>query len=98
MIVCVCNRVSDRDINRLVSEGVSSFEELQLATGAATCCGRCESCARDTFEQAQHLHGRIHAQLHLDTVHPLPAPSIPLVPVVARPGHREVAEASLATA
>lgn len=98
MIVCVCNRVSDRDINRLVSEGVSSFEELQLATGAATCCGRCESCARDTFEQAQHLHGRIHVQLHLDTVHPLPPTrSIPLVPVVARPGH-EATDASLATA
>jgi len=97
MIVCVCNRVSDRDINRLVSEGVSSFEELQLATGTATCCGRCESCARDTFEQAQHLHGRIHAQLHLDTVHPLPARHIPVVPVKAAPGH-EATQSTLAAA
>lgn len=72
MIVCVCNRVSDRDINRLVGEGVATFEDVQFETGVATCCGRCESCARETFDQAQHLHGRIHAQLHIIPLTPLP--------------------------
>ena len=54
MIVCVCNRVSDRDIRRHAEDGISSFDELQMATGVATCCGRCESCARHTFQQARH--------------------------------------------
>ncbi len=52
MIVCVCNRVSDRDIRRHAEGGCTSFDELQMATGVATCCGQCESCARDTFAQA----------------------------------------------
>ncbi|GEM_PF-567516 len=53
MIVCVCHKVSDRDIKRQVRDGCSSFEALQFETGAATCCGCCESCAREVFEQAQ---------------------------------------------
>lgn len=53
MIVCVCNRVSDRDIRRHAEDGCGSFDELQMATGVATCCGQCESCARDTYAQAR---------------------------------------------
>jgi bacterioferritin-associated ferredoxin len=53
MIVCVCNRVSDRDIRRHAEGGCVSFDELQMSTGVATCCGQCESCARETFQQAQ---------------------------------------------
>jgi len=52
MIVCVCNRVSDRDIRHLAQDGCPNFDELQMATGVATCCGQCENCARDTFSQA----------------------------------------------
>jgi bacterioferritin-associated ferredoxin len=51
MIVCVCHRVSDRDIRRLAENGCHSFDELQMVTGVATCCGQCENCARDTFAQ-----------------------------------------------
>ena len=52
MIVCVCERVSDRDIERHVRGGCDSFDSLQLETGVATCCGRCEDCAREVFETA----------------------------------------------
>jgi len=53
MIVCVCRRVSDRDITRHARSGCGSFDELQMDTGVATCCGQCESCARDIFHKAQ---------------------------------------------
>jgi bacterioferritin-associated ferredoxin len=53
MIVCVCHNVSDRDIKRQVRDGCSSFEALQFETGVSTCCGCCESCAREVFQQAQ---------------------------------------------
>lgn len=59
MIVCVCNRVSDRDIRRLAENGCSSFDDLQMSSGVATCCGRCESCAREVFHaasSARHTH------------------------------------------
>jgi len=44
MIVCVCRRVSDRDIARAAHQGLS-FDEIQLELGVATQCGRCEDCA-----------------------------------------------------
>ena len=49
MIVCVCRRVSDREIARHARAGLS-FDEIQFELGVATQCGRCESCARDVVE------------------------------------------------
>jgi bacterioferritin-associated ferredoxin len=51
MIVCVCNRVSDRDIARAVDEGCASFEELQAELGVGTRCGACGPCAQATFDR-----------------------------------------------
>jgi bacterioferritin-associated ferredoxin len=53
VIVCVCHRVSDRDIEREVRHGCTSFEELQDELRVATACGRCGDCARDTFAAAR---------------------------------------------
>jgi len=53
VIVCVCHRVSDRDIEREVRHGCASFEELQDELGVATACGRCHDCAKDTFDVAR---------------------------------------------
>lgn len=56
MIVCVCRRVSDRDIERALHAGAASFEEVQLETGAGTCCGRCGDCARALVERKFTRH------------------------------------------
>ena len=50
MIVCVCHRVSDRDIARAAREGCASFDDLQFELAVATSCGRCSDCARETFD------------------------------------------------
>jgi len=50
MIVCVCRRISDREIARHAHAGMS-FDEIQFELGVATQCGRCESCARDVVAQ-----------------------------------------------
>jgi bacterioferritin-associated ferredoxin len=53
MIVCLCNRVSDRDIHQAVQvHGVRDFEVLKDMTRAASCCGCCHDCARDVFDDA----------------------------------------------
>lgn len=52
MIVCVCHRVSDRDIEREVRQGCHSFDELQDELRVGTACGTCTDCARDTFDGA----------------------------------------------
>ena len=50
MIVCVCHRISDREIARHARAGMD-FSDIQLELGVATQCGRCESCARDVVAQ-----------------------------------------------
>lgn len=46
MIVCVCKRVSDKEIKRRLDEG-ASFDDLQFELGVATQCGRCEEYVRE---------------------------------------------------
>ncbi|MEO8119503.1 MAG: (2Fe-2S)-binding protein [Rhodoferax sp.] len=50
MIVCVCRRISDRDITRHARAGMG-FDDIQMELGVATQCGRCEGCARDIVAQ-----------------------------------------------
>jgi bacterioferritin-associated ferredoxin len=49
MIVCLCHRVSDRDIARAVRVGIRCFEVLQDETLVASGCGCCDDCAREVF-------------------------------------------------
>ena len=50
MIVCVCHRVSDREIARHARAGMT-FDDIQFELGVATQCGQCEGCARDVVAQ-----------------------------------------------
>ena len=50
MIVCVCRRISDREIARHARAGMG-FDEIQFELGVATQCGQCEGCARDVVAQ-----------------------------------------------
>jgi bacterioferritin-associated ferredoxin len=52
MIICLCHRVSDRDIQRAVASGVQCFDVLQDETRLASSCGCCHDCAREVFEAA----------------------------------------------
>jgi bacterioferritin-associated ferredoxin len=55
MIVCICHRITDREIARHVRAGLG-FDEIQLELGVATQCGQCESCARDVVAQCSAAH------------------------------------------
>ena len=65
MIVCVCRRVSDREIARHAHAGMS-FDEIQFELGVAMQCGRCEGCARDVVAQCSATHpiAAIHNESH----------------------------------
>ena len=52
MIVCVCRRVSDREIARHARAGMD-FDDIQFELGVATQCGQCEGCARDIVAQCR---------------------------------------------
>lgn len=50
MIICVCRRISDREIARHARAGMG-FDDIQFELGVATQCGRCEVSARDVVAQ-----------------------------------------------
>jgi len=52
MIVCLCHRVSDRDIQAAVRGGTACFEVLQDDLRVASSCGCCHDCARALFDDA----------------------------------------------
>ena len=64
MIVCVCHRVSDREIARHARAGMS-FDDIQFELGVATQCGQCECAAREVV--AQCCGGAPVAALHQET-------------------------------
>jgi bacterioferritin-associated ferredoxin len=72
MIICLCHRISDRDIEREIRNGCASFDTLQRDTHVGTGCGACHEHARDIFATVMpchlarivvpaHLHGGAHA-------------------------------------
>jgi bacterioferritin-associated ferredoxin len=52
MVVCICHRVSDREIAEHASLG-ASFEQIQMDLGVGSQCGSCEPCAREVIERCQ---------------------------------------------
>ena len=85
MIVCVCRRISDREIARHAHAGMG-FDEIQFELGVATQCGRCEGCARDVVAQCSGTCPTANIKL---AVNPLegspwnpPSPSFQLSPAV----------------
>ena len=73
MIVCVCHRVSDREIARHARAGMS-FDDIQFELGVATQCGQCEGCAREVVAQCSASHPV--AALHCETAVVQLAPNI----------------------
>jgi bacterioferritin-associated ferredoxin len=51
VIICICHRISEGDIERAAAAGCGSFAALQAELGIGTQCGRCLDCAHDTFRR-----------------------------------------------
>jgi bacterioferritin-associated ferredoxin len=66
MIVCLCRRISDRDIERAVAHGARDFEQLQDDTCIARNCACCEDCAREVFDRALERHTRPSRLLQIE--------------------------------
>lgn len=53
MYVCVCNAVTERDIDGAIAAGCCSLRQLREELGVGACCGRCATCARAKLKDAQ---------------------------------------------
>ena len=50
MYVCVCNGVTDKDIQREVDAGCDNVSDLTMRTGAGANCGSCVSLAQTLID------------------------------------------------
>lgn len=73
MIVCVCNAVTERDIDDAVAEGACNLESLQGLLPIANQCGSCKCCAEACVEASVDRRLRQQDQ---------PAPLMPASPAL----------------
>ena len=69
MLVCVCNGISDKQIDSALANGSSSFKDIKTELGIGNCCGQCVPFAKEMVTskitetqaaQAFHLAQEIH--------------------------------------
>ena len=52
MYVCICNAVTQRQVEQSAREGARSVEELTATLGVGAGCGRCRECAAEMLQSA----------------------------------------------
>jgi bacterioferritin-associated ferredoxin len=45
MYICVCNAITEKQVQSCVDQGAETLADLQYELGVATCCGRCAEMA-----------------------------------------------------
>ena len=75
MIVCLCHRVSDRDIRSSACSGCADFDELQDILRVGTGCGACAECAREVFREALSSAGTTPFSVRATTVRAQASPA-----------------------
>lgn len=65
MYVCVCNKVTDRQIREACEQGACSIDCLKQSLKVATCCGRCQDCAKRLLHEAQVARWKVEPSIAL---------------------------------
>ncbi len=52
MYVCICNNVTERDIEQAVREGARTVDCLADRLAVSTCCGQCRCYAEESLQSA----------------------------------------------
>lgn len=84
MFICICNAITERQVQAAVAQGASSLTDLQGQLGVASCCGCCAETASEYLPggryagQASVPH---HATLVADAAND---PAAPMVEVTVR--------------
>lgn len=47
MFICICNAITERQVQAAVAQGASSLTDLQGQLGVASCCGCCAETAME---------------------------------------------------
>ncbi len=73
MYVCVCNAVTEKQIQKAMDDGVRTLRELRQLLGVTAECGRCARSARDCLRarDARPKAGQTLRQTETLPPHPL---------------------------
>ena len=52
MYVCICNAVTEREIQEAINQGSNSLEDLKQELQVGDSCGSCISCAKDILNKS----------------------------------------------
>lgn len=50
LYICICNAVTERQVEECARSGVSTLEELASQLGVGAGCGRCRECAEECLQ------------------------------------------------
>lgn len=54
MYVCVCNAVTEQQVDAAIEAGAKSVKSLNRALGVGGQCGACVDCAKACLKKASH--------------------------------------------
>lgn len=69
MFICICNAITERQVQSAVAQGANSMSDLQAQLGVATCCGCCAETANEYLPG-----GRYAGQASVEHQHGTPVP------------------------
>lgn len=88
MFICICNAITERQVQAAVTAGATTLSDLQAQLGVATCCGCCADTAREYLPGGRHAGQATGEQPLTAVVAPaandIGVPVRPMVEVVAR--------------
>jgi len=50
MYVCICNAVTERQVNEAIDAGATTIKALSRQLGVGTQCGTCVGCAKECLQ------------------------------------------------
>ena len=56
MFVCICNGITEQDIENAVGQGAGSMQQLREKLDVANQCGRCTQFVKSTLENASERY------------------------------------------
>jgi bacterioferritin-associated ferredoxin len=51
MYVCVCNAVTERQVNAAINNGATTIKDLNRQLGVGAQCGACVGCAKECLNK-----------------------------------------------
>jgi len=64
MFICVCNAITERQVQEAVHSGAASLSDLEAQLGVGGCCGCCRDTASDYLPGGRYAGHVTEAQSH----------------------------------